>query len=382
MRIAFYAPLKPIDHPVPSGDRRMARAFFDLLVGSGHEVAVASRLRSFDRTGDRGHQLAVRAAGEGEAAALIERLWQSPAPALWFTYHAYHKAPDWLGPAVSRALGIPYVVAEASIAGKQAGGPWDLGHRATIAAVDAAAAVLAMTQVDARNLAKYLTEPSRLVLFPPFLDAPLGPSDGAADARRRLAQSLDLPEDTVWLAVIAMMRDDIKAASYRLLADALARLTQPDWRLVVIGDGAAGAAIRERLRAVAGDKVRFLGEQPPNAVAELLAAADIFAWPGLEEAYGMAILEALAAGLPVVACAEGGIPDLVEHGRNGFLAPDRSAAALAAHLDRLIADAGLRQRLAAEAAARVRERHSLAAAGARMAHVLAAVTRHGRLPCS
>ena len=145
--------------------------------------------------------------------------------------------------------------------------------------------------------------------------------------------------------------------------------------------GRSGAAIRAQLRTVGGDKVRFLGEQPPEAVAELLAAADIFVWPGLQEAYGMAILEALAAGLPVVACSEGGIADLVEHGRNGFLAPDRSAAVLAGHLDRLIADADLRRQLGAEAAALVAKRHSLAAARARLAQVLTAVTRGGALPC-
>ena len=382
MRIAFYAPLKPIDHPVPSGDRLMARAFFGLLEGLGHEVIVASRLRSFDRGGDLDHQLALQAAATAEVERLIERYRRNDAPDLWFTYHAYHKAPDWLGPAVSRQADIPYVVAEASIAGKQAGGPWDLGHRATIDAVDAAAAVLAMTRVDARNLAKYLPDPAKLVVFPPFLSTPLHAPVDKGGARRRLARRLDLAGDAVWLAVVAMMRDDIKAASYRLLADALARLEQQDWRLLVVGDGAAGPEIGERLRAVAGNRLRLLGEQPSEAVAELLHAADIFAWPGLEEAYGMAILEALAAGLPVVACDEGGIGDLVEHGRSGYLAPDRTAEALAAHLDRLIADADLRRRMGTEAAALVRQRHSPAAARERLARVLTAVTRGAEPPCN
>ena len=129
MRVAFYAPMKPPDHPVPSGDRRMARAFMALLRDLGHEVELASRFRSYDRDGD--------ADAAGAAGAAWARGWRravcalSAAPArpdLWFTYHLYHKAPDWLGPVVSRALRIPYVVAEASLAGKQAGGP---GPRAT-----------------------------------------------------------------------------------------------------------------------------------------------------------------------------------------------------------------------------------------------------------
>jgi glycosyltransferase involved in cell wall biosynthesis len=96
----------------------------------------------------------------------------------------------------------------------------------------------------------------------------------------------------------------------------------------------------------------------------------------------MAILEALAAGLPVVACAEGGIPDLVESDRNGLLAPDRSAAALAGHLDRLIGDAALRRRLGAEAIALFEKRHSLAAARARLERILTRVMDRGGEPCN
>ena len=382
MRIAFCAPLKPIDHPVPSGDRLMARAFFGLLHGLGHEVQVASRLRSFDRAGDRIRQLELRGAAEAETVRLLERYRQGQAPDLWFTYHAYHKAPDWLGPAVSSELRIPYVIAEASIAGKQAAGPWDLGHRGTIEAVNTAAAVLAMTRVDERNLAKYLSDPAKLVLFPPFLTTTLHDRAEPSVLRRRFADQLDLPPDAVWLATVAMMRADVKSRSYRLLAETLAKLGQQDWRLVIIGDGPAGPEIRAALAAVAGGRVRFLGERPPEAVRELLHAADVFAWPGLEEAYGMAILEALAAGLPVVACDEGGISDLVEHGRNGYLAQDRSPEALASHLDRLIADVELRRRMGGEAAAMAADRHSVAAAEARLAGVLAKVGQGvGPLPC-
>ena len=53
MNVAFYAPLKAVDHPVPSGDREMARAFMTLLDGLGHDVRVASTLRSFDKAGSQ-----------------------------------------------------------------------------------------------------------------------------------------------------------------------------------------------------------------------------------------------------------------------------------------------------------------------------------------
>ncbi len=87
-------------------------------------------------------------------------------PAAWFTYHLYYKAPDWIGPQVARALAIPYLVAEASLAHKRAGGPWDLGHRATVAALDPAAAVILLNPTDA----EILPHPDRLWPLDPFLD--------------------------------------------------------------------------------------------------------------------------------------------------------------------------------------------------------------------
>src|SRR6266850_5487262 len=107
MRIAFYAPLKSPTHGTPSGDRRVAGLYMDALAHAGHRVQVASTFRSYDGDGDAPRQRALSAQG----AALAEQMaadWRaSPAderPELWFTYHLYYKAPDWLGPAVSQAL--------------------------------------------------------------------------------------------------------------------------------------------------------------------------------------------------------------------------------------------------------------------------------------
>ena len=132
MRIAFYAPLKPPDHPVPSGDRQVAQLFLKALRLAGHEPVLASRFRSFEGRGDGQRQARLAVLGRRLADRSLRRYRQTPmaAPELWFTYHLYHKAPDWLGPRISTALEIPYVVAEASFAPKQAGGPWMIGHRA------------------------------------------------------------------------------------------------------------------------------------------------------------------------------------------------------------------------------------------------------------
>ncbi|MEZ5865720.1 MAG: hypothetical protein R3D25_17245 [Geminicoccaceae bacterium] len=167
MRIAFYAPMKSVDHPTPSGDRRMARAFLAVLEELGHVVEVASSLRSYDREGDPARQIAIRNAAEVEVQRLLAgwRTAAGSAPDLWFTYHSYHKAPDWIGPAVASELRIPYVVAEASVAGKQANGAWALGHCATIEGINTAARVLGLTRVDTVELAKWLPGNRNLTLF-------------------------------------------------------------------------------------------------------------------------------------------------------------------------------------------------------------------------
>src|SRR3984957_11610909 len=173
MRIAFYAPLKPPDHKVPSGDRRVARLFIEALRLAGHEPFMASRLRSFDPLGDGARQASLAAQGSRIAERLIARWRKAPhtAPGLWFTYHLYYKAPDWVGPAVSAALGIPYVVAEASFAAKRAGGPWDKGHRAVGAALRQADRVIGLNRADREGVLPLLAHPDRWLAFPPFIEA-------------------------------------------------------------------------------------------------------------------------------------------------------------------------------------------------------------------
>jgi L-malate glycosyltransferase len=90
-------------------------------------------------------------------------------------------------------------------------------------------------------------------------------------------------------------------------------------RLVLVGDGPDRTeAADEARRLGVGDRVVFLGKQ--DSVAELLSCADLFLLPSESESFGLAALEAMASGVPVVATCTGGIPEVVEHGVTGFLA--------------------------------------------------------------
>src|SRR4029078_7831636 len=91
MKIAFYAPLKPPDHPVPSGDREMANLLIRALEGGGHHVEVASKLRAFVQRPDA-DAIARLEAEAGLEVARLDAEWRAgEVPDLWFCYHPYYK---------------------------------------------------------------------------------------------------------------------------------------------------------------------------------------------------------------------------------------------------------------------------------------------------
>ena len=366
MRIAFYAPMKPPDHPAPSGDRRMARLLMAALGAAGHSVELASRFRSFDGAGAAERQRRLGVLGCRLAARLTRRYQSRPIrqrPQAWFTYHLYHKAPDWLGPPVAESLGIPYVVAEASHAPKQRHGPWTPGWTAAAEAISRADLVFGLNTADAGCIRPLLGAGARLVALRPFLDT--APYSAAAKRRevlrRVISERSAIAYAEPWLLSVAMMRRGDKLASYKLLGRALARLQARPWRLLVAGDGPALDAVQAAL-ADLGDRVHWLGEQSADALAELYAASDHFVWPALGEAYGMALLEAQAAALPVVAGRVGGVPDIVADGTTGVLVPEGDAEALAAAVGGLLDHPERCRQWGAAARRHAARRHGLAAA--------------------
>lgn len=371
MRIGFYAPLKPADHPAPSGDRRMARLLITALSALGHDVAHLSTLRSFNRTGDS----AIETATIASAAAEVERLaaaWRDAPdtkPDLLFTYHVYHKAADYIGPALQAAFGIPYVIAEPSVAPKRRDGPWSTGYAQAGRAIRSADALLAMTDLDRACLADF-ANPARVIAFPPFLDpAPFAAAAALrAENRNILAQRLGLPNDEPWLLAVGMMRDGDKLASYRSLAAALSHAQSPKWQLILVGDGPERAAITAAFAPFAA-RTRFTGQCAPEELADIYAASDLYVWPAVNEAYGMALLEAQAAGLPVLSVDTRGVPDVVAHGETGWLVADAAPESLAGALRDLLAAPARVQAMRPRAMERVRGTLSLARAQERLQDV-------------
>jgi glycosyltransferase involved in cell wall biosynthesis len=160
-----------------------------------------------------------------------------------------------------------------------------------------------------------------------------------------------------------MMRPGDKHESYRRLQAALRRLEGDDWGLLTVGDGAASAEIRALFDEFGSDRVVHLGAVTPERLPAILATADIFVWPAAGEAYGMAILEAQAAGLPVVAGDIRGVPEVVKRDLTGFLTAENDAADFAAAVRKLLDDNDLRERMGRDARRFVQTERSVAKAG-------------------
>lgn len=147
--------------------------------------------------------------------------------------------------------------------------------------------------------------------------------------------------------------------NHMLLLQAFARVRsdQPIY-LWLLGDGELRPAMEQLAQELGvADRVRFWGVR--SDVADILNAADIFVLPSKWEGNPLSVMEAMATGLPVVATAVGGVPELVEEGVSGFLTPNEDADAFTNALQRLVDNAELRRRMGEAALRRAREKFDI-----------------------
>lgn len=189
---------------------------------------------------------------------------------------------------------------------------------------------------------------------------PNGIPERAGDRDRTRAELGVAPDEILLLAVGSLT----ERKGHAILLDALARVhaaaPQLRWRLAIAGIGPEQQRLEEK-RAAHGfqDRVQLLGAR--NDVHDLQAAADIFVMPSLWEGLPLAILEAMFAGNAILASRTSGIPEAITDGANGLLVPPGDVDALAAALERLMADSDLRSSLGDAALADARRRFTIAA---------------------
>jgi glycosyltransferase involved in cell wall biosynthesis len=195
---------------------------------------------------------------------------------------------------------------------------------------------------------------ARISRIPSAVDTELFKPDRRA--RARIVAELGLPDDACIVAMAAQM---IPRKGHRRLLAALPQVLaqQPMVRVVLFGRGPLEPALREAA-ANLGDCVVFAGFR--DDFASWLPGVDIVAHPAEREGLGVALLEAMSCGVPVVATAVGGIVDAIDDDREGLLVPPGDTAALAAALMRLSGDDVVRRRLGAAGRARVEREFSIA----------------------
>jgi glycosyltransferase involved in cell wall biosynthesis len=171
----------------------------------------------------------------------------------------------------------------------------------------------------------------------------LEPSDFQArlteEGRRRLRRSLRL-EDAAPILICVGRLEPNKGQHYWLPVLADIRRDWPNACLVFVGEGPDRSIIEKtRLQLNLGDSVRLLGRR--DDVPALLDIADVFVSASLTEGFGLAVLEAMAAGKPVVAYSLPALTEFVDDGATGFLVPSVDPEALGAALRKVLAEPGL-----------------------------------------
>ena len=157
-----------------------------------------------------------------------------------------------------------------------------------------------------------------------------------------------------------------------LLLRAWAQLVEPR-QLILVGEGAERSSLEALGSELDLDNVTFTGST--NDVRSYLQQADLFVLPSRSEGIPNALLEAMACGLPVVASAVGGIPDVVQDGESGLLVPPDDVPALAGAIGRLLADSDLRRQMGQKARQRVESDYSLQSTTNRHLELYREVTR-------
>lgn len=236
--------------------------------------------------------------------------------------------------ALSRLLGVPLVAYHSgSVAERYVG---RLAKRVTIRAADQ---LLVSSEAERRMLIeRFGVRPDRAaVVLTPIDTEAFSPSG----------------TDTDRIVFVGRLDDAVKRVS--VLIRAFAAIEHPDAELVIAGAGNDEAKLRSLASQVAPERVRFVGWlSREDGLADLLATARCLALPSISEGFPTVVGEALACGTPVVASAVGAIPDVVTHGRNGWLVPPDDREALTSALSEALAADRDRLRRAARATAEER----------------------------
>ena len=216
--------------------------------------------------------------------------------------------------------------------------------------------IITLTDAEAtQHLALGIGRPGQFVTIPSGVD--LARVRRAAAVARPLRAGLGLEADALLIGVASRLAP-VKGLTH--LVEAMPEILRrcPRAHLLIAGHGEERPALEAQAASLGvADRVRFLGFR--EDVEAVIAALDVFALPSLNEGMGRVLIAAMALGVPVVATRVGGVPDVVEDGRQGLLVPPADPAALAEAIAAILGDRMRAAAMGAMGRARA-ERFSLA----------------------
>ncbi len=241
--------------------------------------------------------------------------------------------------------------------------------------------ILANSPTEAAQLRDlYGADPSRIEVVPPGVDhAFFSPGD-----RRGARAALGLGDHPVLLFVGRVQ--PLKGLDVAVAA--LAELGDPPAVLVAVGgpSGADGPAEMARVQRLAehlgvDDRVRFVPPQPHHLLSTYYRAADVTIVPSRSESFGLVALESAACGTPVVAADVGGLRTRVRHGATGVLVDERDPCRYAAHVEAILHEPGLAERLSNDAAVLARG-YTWSTTAARLRRLYADLSARALVDCA
>ncbi|MCL6596710.1 MAG: glycosyltransferase family 4 protein [Firmicutes bacterium] len=345
------------------GTAAYLRTLLPALEGTGWHAVYAAP------SGDEGHRVlaerGVETAVVPTAAALAAFVRRRGARVV----HTHGVRMNLVGRAVARAGGAVQVVTVHSrleqdyasrVRALAAAGLWGPG-------VGGAAAVVAVSEAVRQDLLRRGLPPARVHVVESGVEPPPPPW-----SRAEAARAFDLPADALVGGTVARLHP-VKGLD--ALVDALALMARDaslgPYAHLFLGEGPEGARLRARAEAAGvGERVRWLGYR--TDARAVVGAFDVFVLPSRAEGFGLAALEAMAAGVPVVATAVGNLPSLLDGGRLGVLVPVDDPPALAAAMADLLRDPRRRRELGEAGRARYARDYAPEAMAERTAAVFAA----------
>ena len=354
MKIAFYCPMKPIDHVLPSGDRLIPKDLYEYLIKNGYEAFILSSFRTLFF-----HKKTIRYIVLYLPYHFLKSLIMvlKEKPDIFLSYHVKRVTPDFLGPLLSAIMKKPYYIFDGNDSVSDHN---QLNSRIARYSTKYAFSNVVRIFLNRTNAFQAMAKNvgvDRVCYVKPSINI----DDYKEYSCTTVQERYQIDNNVPIISSCAMCRTGRKAESIRFLIDCLERLKSKSIKFVWIHAGGSGEFenLKDYAKTKLGDIAIMPGIMEENDVHALMEASDVFAFPGINEVLGMVYLEAQYYQTPVVAFDNGGINEVVKNNITGFLVPPMDIDAYVNAIDTLLSDPVKRLNMGREAKKSVINDHDI-----------------------